>query len=268
MSLTRLRKAVVFDRLVARLSEVASGRWVLKGALALDFRLGATSRTTKDMDLLRRDSEVEATEDFIRVQEADHEDFFVFSINLIERRDQLQEGGAVRYQARAELAGRVFEQVSVDVSFSDPLEWMPDKFVGMDLLGFAGIPPAEAPVLPLEQHVAEKVHAYTRTYGQGKRSSRPKDLVDLVLIKASASLDAKRLAQALGQTFTSRNTHEIPSKIPTPPDGWAQPYRRLAEDVGIDPDVEIGPQEAQEFLDPVLSDHASGTWHPEEKEWR
>lgn len=40
VSLIRLRKTVAFDRLLARLVQAAPGRWVLKGALALDFRLG------------------------------------------------------------------------------------------------------------------------------------------------------------------------------------------------------------------------------------
>lgn len=34
----RLRKRVVFERLLARLLKVAPDRWALKGALALDFR--------------------------------------------------------------------------------------------------------------------------------------------------------------------------------------------------------------------------------------
>lgn len=38
VSVDRLRKRVVFERLLARLRVVARGRWALKGALALDFR--------------------------------------------------------------------------------------------------------------------------------------------------------------------------------------------------------------------------------------
>jgi hypothetical protein len=64
-SLIRRRKAVVFDRLLARLLVAAPQRWVLKGALALDFRLGERTRTTKDMDLIRNDSEEAATSDLI-----------------------------------------------------------------------------------------------------------------------------------------------------------------------------------------------------------
>ena len=96
----------------------------------------------------------------------------------------------MRYRVRAELAGRRFEEVMVDMGFSDPLKWKPEPIRGQDLLAFADIEPIEVPVLPLEQHVAEKVHAYTRTYSQGRRSSRAKDLVDLVLVKQFMVLDA------------------------------------------------------------------------------
>jgi hypothetical protein len=35
-----------------------------------------------------------------------------------------------------------------------------------DLLSFAGIEPLTPPAIPLSQHLAEKVHAYTRSYGR------------------------------------------------------------------------------------------------------
>jgi hypothetical protein len=39
-----------------------SGGWVLKGAFALELRLGVRTRTTKDIDLARADNEEAATE--------------------------------------------------------------------------------------------------------------------------------------------------------------------------------------------------------------
>lgn len=45
-SLGRLRKMAVFDRLMARLLMVAPDRWVVKGGVALDIRLGERARTT------------------------------------------------------------------------------------------------------------------------------------------------------------------------------------------------------------------------------
>lgn len=50
LPLVRLRKAVVFDWILARLLIAAEGRWILKGGLALDYRFGSRTRTTKDDD--------------------------------------------------------------------------------------------------------------------------------------------------------------------------------------------------------------------------
>lgn len=76
----RLRKTIAFDRFLARLVAVASDRWVLKGALALDFRLGSGARTTKDIDLGRLDDEDAATDDFLAAQSLDLGDFFTFTV--------------------------------------------------------------------------------------------------------------------------------------------------------------------------------------------
>lgn len=120
-SLMRLRKTVVFDRLLARLTEAAAGRWVLKGALALDFRLGERTRTTKDVDLVPHDDENAATADLLAAQEVDLDDYFVFALEKLGQITEAEEGGAIRFRARAEPAGRLFDEVTVDVAFSDPL---------------------------------------------------------------------------------------------------------------------------------------------------
>jgi hypothetical protein len=63
LSLIRLRRMVVFERLLARLLVVVPDRWLLKGGLALDLRLGERARTTRYMDLSRHDDEAIATAD-------------------------------------------------------------------------------------------------------------------------------------------------------------------------------------------------------------
>lgn len=78
--LSRLRKSVAFDRLLAPLIVVAPDRWVLKGALALEYRLGAQVRATKDADLMRYDDESAATADFLAAQTLELEDHFALSI--------------------------------------------------------------------------------------------------------------------------------------------------------------------------------------------
>lgn len=265
-SLVRLRKAVVFDRLLARLMVVAPNRWVLKGALALDFRLGARTRTTKDMDLAREDDEEAATADFIAAQAVDFGDFFVFDIQKTPGLGEAT-GGAVRYRARAELAARLFEEVVIDVGFAGVLTGTPELLRGPELLTFAGIEPAEVPALPLEQHLAEKVHAYTRSYGTGVASTRVKDLVDIILIKSFVTLDASHLVDALRRTFEVRDRQSLPATLPAPPSDWAVPYGRLATEVGLTEDLAAAHAEAAAFLDPVLGNRASGRWDPERSAW-
>lgn len=265
-SLVRLRKTVVFERLLARLVEVAPHRWVLKGALALDFRLGARARTTKDMDLARADDEDAATADFLAAQSVDAGDHFVFVIEKARRLGPRAEG-AVRYHVRAELAGRPFEETVVDVGFSDPFPESVDRLRGPGLLSFADIESVEVPALPLEEHVAEKVHAYTRTYGDTAGSTRVKDLVDLVLIHSFATLDAARLRAGLHKTFESRRRQPLPERLPPPPADWAPAYRRLAAEVGIDPELRTGHASTAAFIDPILAGRNRGRWSPDRSAW-
>jgi hypothetical protein len=183
--------------------------------------------------------------------------------------DRVAGGAALRYRVRATLAGRVFEQVVVDVGLASATA-RPEIIEAPDLLGFAGLPPVRVPTLPVAVHVAEKVHAYTRRYGPGGApSSRPKDLVDLVLLAAHEPFVAEELLAALEETFSSRGTHPLPSELPPPPEEWARPYRELAEHVGIPPTLESGHRQARAFLDPVLARDTSGLrrWDAAAQAW-
>ncbi len=245
---------MTFDRLLARLSVAAPGRWVLKGALAIEFRTGVGGRATRDVDLARADDARAALADF----------------QVAERSgglDAEDEPAGERYRATADLAGRPFETVLVDVAFSDPQLWAPEPVRGPDLLAFAGIEPSETPTLPLEQHLAEKVHAYTRTYAGDRRSSRVKDLADMVLLRTMAPLDAHRVRIALDRTFGARGTHSLPRTLPPPPESWRVPYRRLASDTGIEEELDKGFTLAAELVDPVLGGEDIESWDPDASRW-
>lgn len=269
VSIARIRKEIVFERLLARLTVVAPGRWVLKGGLALDFRLGAIARATNDMDLARADDVRAATRDLQEAASIDLDDYFVFTVEETDKLDQLATGTAIRYKGIAELAGRIFEQVVVDVGFGSGVVDTADSITAPDLLGFAGIEPVTIPTLPLGLHVAEKAHAYTRQYETGA-SSRVKDLVDLVLICSHTPFTASELRRALGRTFDVRGGHGLPDALPPPPSDWSPGYRKLAHGVGISEDIASGYQIASRFLNPVLSGQVSNDagWESENGEWR
>ena len=211
----RLRKLVVFDRLMGRLMAVAPNRWILKGAVALHFRVGLKFRTTNDIDIGRQDSEEAATADFLAAQSVDLGDYFSFAIERTGQLAPVMGISSVRYHATVQIAARRFEDITVDVGFGDPTVADPEMVRGPYLLEFADIPPVEVPVLPIEQHVAEKVHAYTRSYA-GSPRSRVKDLVDLVAMSSLFAFQAGRVRQVPEAAFTARGTHALPPSLPSP----------------------------------------------------
>jgi len=258
-SIVRLRKAIAFERLLARLLIVAPDRWLLKGALALDFRLGSHARATMDMDLGRDDDTDAATGDLLAAQGRDLGDYFAFAVERTDRLDALREATAVRYRVHSELAGRTFERVTVDIGFGPPpTDQQPqrtDTIVGPDYLAFAGIAPIRIPTLPLEDHIAEKVHAYTRGYGEtgAVQSTRVKDLIDVVVIASTTTLSAYRLRAALVEVFVGRRLQDMPPHLPPPPASWRRPYATMAQAVGLEPELAAGYARAATFLDPILS---------------
>jgi hypothetical protein len=55
----RLRRRVVFQRVVTRLQRAEPGRWVIKGGMAMEIRLRDAARLTKDLDLGLREENVD-----------------------------------------------------------------------------------------------------------------------------------------------------------------------------------------------------------------
>lgn len=91
------------------------------------------------------------------------------------------------------MAGRLFETFLLDVALpSDPVGEH-DTLTTPDLLSFAGIAPVKVPGVPLERHIAEKLHAYTRRYADDQPTSRAKDIIDIVLMSELVSADSTRL---------------------------------------------------------------------------
>ncbi|TVP74259.1 MAG: hypothetical protein EA340_01550, partial [Nitriliruptor sp.] len=183
--LDRLRKEVAHQRLLARLVIVApTGSWALKGGQALLARLDREARATKDADATWR----AVLDQFAEVLEAavdtDLNDGFRFEVATPRPMTAETDEGGLRYSILALLDGREFERIQLDVN-AVPDDQRPLESVELrDLLGFAGIAPPHVPVIPIAQHLAEKLHAYTRDYGS-RSNSRPRDLYDMLVIAQS-----------------------------------------------------------------------------------
>jgi hypothetical protein len=236
--LQRLRRQVAFDRLLARMFDPSNRErdgWILKGGYALELRF-RQARATRDMDLTVRTSgnsndvsipllrERLITAALIRVP-----DFFVFEVGEVTLAlEQAPEGGA-RFPIDARLDGRSFVKFHVDLAAGDDVLEPLDEITGVDWLGFAGIGPVAVPALSVEQHWAEKLHAYTRPR-EGRPNTRVKDLVDLILLIERESLLADRVLASVDSTFARRQTHTVPRELPLPPAAWERPFAALADE--------------------------------------
>ena len=196
------------------------------------------------------------------------DDFFTFAI---ERTGTPPErlGGSHRFRVTASLAGRPFETFPLDVGLHSPPVEEHDTLTTPDLLAFAQIEPVHVRAVPLERHIAEKAHAYTRRYSDDRPSTRAKDLVDIVLMSELRSFEYDRLRKTIVRLFQMRAPHDLPSSLPVPQPEWAIPYRPLADDTGLDPELTTGHRLAAAFLDPVFAADANlDHWDAETLEWR
>ena len=257
--LMRLRKTIAFDRLLARIVAAQPDSWVLKGGLALQLRMEHRSRTTKDIDLLLRETGVNAHHLLVAAVRVGLDDWFEFEIAPP---DRIPVHDGVRLPVRSLLDGREFEVFRVDVGIGDPVTSPPERLVVTRLLEFADITPTAVPCYLLVQHVAEKLHAYTRPHSEGE-NSRVKDLVDMVGLAERYAFDARELSGAIRATFKSCNTHTLPETLVDPPRSWTPEYRRMARDLDAEAvDVAAAMGLLRGFLEPVLQNSVLGCWDP------
>ena len=236
IDLQRLRRRVAFDRFLARLFGGANTNWVLKGGYAMELRF-QTARTTKDLDFTVRVAPAGPGAALLKqlqdVGAVDAEDFFTFRIGeAMMDLDGAPYGGS-RYPVESIMGGRTFVKFHLDVGIGDvvldPLE--PAKM--RDWLGFAGIPVPSVPMIQREQQFAEKLHAYTLPRIVAP-NSRVRDLVDLVLLIQSGTLESNRVVEALRATFGRRATHSVPEVLDPPPEDWNSPFTRLAAECRLE----------------------------------
>jgi len=81
-------------------------------------------------------------------------------------------GDQAAYAVHWLLDQRTFERFHVDVGVGDPIVTIPEFLSGPPLLELAGIPPTSFPSYPVTQHLAEKIHAYTRPFYIQREQSR------------------------------------------------------------------------------------------------
>lgn len=243
IDINRLRRQVAFERLLDRLSGENgrdSATWVLKGGLALEFRLANECRSTSDLDvtITRRVADADDVRDHLmEALASDHAgDHFGFAVGA-PKDLAVDEAGRPgwRFPIEVRLAGKTFVKVRLDaVARAEEIAGAIEQLTFPSALAFAGYPPSVTiAAIDVYQHAAEKFHALTKDFGDWP-NTRTKDLVDLVLLIERGLIEPSRLVDRLHTVFAVRATHEIPSELPEPPAAWRKDYAGLVAGLDVE----------------------------------
>lgn len=89
--------------------------------------------------------------------------------------------------------------------------------------------------------------------------------MDILLLSGLSRIQFNELISAIDTTFDFEDTQPIPKALPTPPDGWGRPFRRLSAEVGLEiMTIDDAYQRVRVFIEPILLDQQNGSeWQPE-----
>ena len=257
----RLRRHLAFDRFLARLFTTQEYLWVLKGGYAMELRR-QNARDTKDIDLSIFEKQIEQLKlsesisnihnILTTVAAIDLEDFFEFEIGDRTRYLFSPPHGGARFFINSKLGGRTFAKFHLDVGIGGIKIAPFEELESRDLLDFAKINCPVFLAISEEQQLAEKLHAYT-FLREGKVGSRVKDLVDIVILIQDGKLERTKVSKLLKQTFEHRHTHQLPSKLPSPPAEWQNLFPKLASGCKISLSLDEAFDKLQKFYEKVIN---------------
>jgi hypothetical protein len=257
IEIQRLRREVVFSRLLSRLFRSPGSPWVLKGGYAMQLRI-SKARATRDVDLAMREIRLASTRGNERneailetLQEhADQDlgDYFTFLIADSKVELDGPPYGGTRFHVEARLDGRSFEKFHLDIGIGDVWIEPFEKLTPKEWLGFAGVKTKAFSVISKEQQFAEKLHAYTHPRTQREKNSRVKDLVDMNLLIQTSEMDGRKLNTALSKTFQRRDTHPLDLNISPPPATWGASFTSMAIECGLPSEIKLGFETVYSFL--------------------
>lgn len=268
-----LIRQATFDRFLCRVFSVQPPKFVLKGGTGMLARL-STSRATKDIDLSAGEGDLEAAvTDLSQLATVDLGDHFRFE--LVNRVDQL-DGENQPYTAGCRLTFDVYVGVSKQGTLSIDLAagYKPtgelETLSPANRLPLARLRTFDYVLYPMVDQVADKLCAIHSRYGESKSpSSRVKDLIDLLIVSLTESLDARRLWIAVATESKRRDLDQIAAfVIPT---DWSSRYLVLARPLGLledFPNASVAEERVQAMLNPILDGTVTdGWWKPDAGIW-
>lgn len=265
----RIHLVVAIDRLLVRLLAAAPGRWVVKGGYANQLRRPDDARFTEDLDL-KIDAAMDTAPELLASGFAvDLADEFSYEVASSPAPLEGPPGGGLRFVVVARLGGTELVRFKVDVSAADVVVGQFESYFSDPVLERLGFRRSRFPVYPVNQHLAEKLHALTLPRDvENTRARDLADLADLAWFIRHFTFRSDALAIACIATFERRATHPWPPVIDVPPESWSRAYAAWRADLDLDdPTPAAAASSVRRFLEPVYFGVAGLTWDPAKQEW-
>lgn len=273
-----IRKQYVFALLFKRMFSEGTGRWTLLGGNALLLRTGG-GRFTDDIDLARTDDWADENTLLSELREIgarDAGDGFRFEFSHADLRDHTDRYGygtrSARLHGQALLANKLFEPFTIDVTLRRHIEGPVDHITPLPVIDHESLSDLpEVPLVPIENHLADKICAMYELHQDGKPSNRYRDLADIVRIVNELEISASRLAEILRHE-QGRREITLPLAMATPHSSWTNSYPQASGQFADFPaefhTLDASLHRAADCLNPVLSgDLTRGTWDPSSQAW-
>lgn len=227
----RIRNWISFMILAGALERVqddaGASAFIIKGGVALELRLQLRARATRDFDAMFREQFGEMLEVLDAALREPYGDF------RLTRRGDIRDlaGKAKRMEIQVLYRDKPWAKVQMEVSAGDGLPIEAECVPATDLseLGLDG--PEYIHCLATRFQIAQKIHAVTAPPPEGRQNDRYRDLVDLWLLRELGT-DLVLVRQACEDVFRARAMHAWPPDVYVP-DQWADPFGRLAGEVGL-----------------------------------
>ena len=265
-----LARTVTLQLFLARLFRSPDAdQWILTGGTALQFRAPTQARPTADADLATR---LDAEHMQHSLRQAAHPgpaDFGEFDVTITATRSPGLFAGRIRYN----IAGQRFSDATLDIATHREMLLPPETVSPHPVLALDELDPM--PVIRMQaaaEAVADKVAALYELHGThgDTPSTRAHDLVDLVILARTQSIDAEQLHTALRHQEHRRDlTIPVPLVLPNP--AWERDYPERAAHSGLpthlhQPDAAL--EAANSLIEPVLAGTAGhGRWNPDDGVW-
>jgi Nucleotidyl transferase AbiEii toxin, Type IV TA system len=196
-------------------------RFLIKGGVSIELRLGLLARTTRDVDAVFRGSSDELAD---ALDEAFEQPYSNFSFRRKGEIERIRDTNSRRLAVQVSFGNRDWQTLQLEIGppEADEAELVPVA-IGIEDFKLSG--PRRVACLSLRYQVAQKLHAVTEQ-PDGRENQRFWDLMDLILLRTLLE-NLTPVRDACVAVFTARGTHEWPPPLVVPA-AWAEPYARVA----------------------------------------